>query len=427
MTTRQIVGLCLAAVALIAIIVVCNTAWYHQDANQIAVLQSPIDGTLTVSFNPGIHQRWGGKVTFYPRRGQIDFDNAKDKDDNDGVYHIPKLDIRFNDGAEAEISGSLAWEMPATMDQVITLHKTYGSPSAIEQQIIVKNIGKAVYMTGPLMSSAESYASRRNDLLSLVYDQIEKGAYKTLSRDVRSIDPLTGQEKTVRQVDISMDSHGNPVREDTSLIGVLGLRTFNLTIDGIAYSDVVKNQIANQQQAIMAVQTAIAKAKTAEQDALTIEQQGKASAAQAKWEQEAIKAKEVTIAQKNLEVTRLNAQAEMTNAIIIAQKKVNEAELSAKAAEATKAAQILIGEGQAQAAQLVMQANGALEQKLSAWVEVNKAYAESIAKYQGNWVPTTVLGGGGAGPAGGASDLISLLTAKTAKELSLDMTTTTKK
>jgi hypothetical protein len=59
----------------------------------------------------------------------------------------------------------------------------YGSTVAIEQQLLKKVIEKSTFMTGPLMSSAESYASKRNDLLSYIADQVEKGVYKTESHD----------------------------------------------------------------------------------------------------------------------------------------------------------------------------------------------------------------------------------------------------
>ena len=173
----------------------------------------------------------------------------------------------------------------------------------------------------------------------------------------------------------------------------------------------------------------IAEAKTAEQDAITIEQKGIAAAAQAKWEQEAIKAKETTAAEKDLAVRTLQAQAVQTNAVIQAEQQLEVATLDAQAAEQSKKAAVLRGEGDAQAATLRMQANGALEQKLAAYVQVNQAYAEAIAKYQGNWVPQTVFGGSGgtASNGNGANDLVTLLTAKTARDLSLDLSTTPKK
>jgi regulator of protease activity HflC (stomatin/prohibitin superfamily) len=118
-------------------------------------------------------------------------------------------------------------------------------------------------------------------------------------------------------------------------------------------------------------------------------------------EQEVIKAQAVTEAQQQLEV----------------------ATLAAKAAEQTKREQILLGEGEATRKRLVMQANGALEDKLAVWKEVNLAYANAIEKYTGNWVPTIVMGGDGKNT-NGADNLISLLTTKTAKDLALDFKAT---
>ena len=252
MTNRQIAGLIIVALIALAGVFGINGIVYHQAANEIVVVQAPM-GELTVSFDPGIHALWWGHATHYPRRGQVDFDGEQQ---SDGALHVPPVHVLFNDGGSADLHGSLSWEMPMGKDQVINLHKLYGSPESIESQVIVKNINKAIFVTGPLMSSAESYSSRRNDLLSLVYDQIEHGAFKTVSRDVKVTDSLTGNEKTTRIVEIAIDAAGHQSREDSSLIEQTGLHTFNFTLSDVEYSDTVKQQIASQQQATMAVQTA---------------------------------------------------------------------------------------------------------------------------------------------------------------------------
>ena len=70
-----------------------------------------------------------------------------------------------------------------------------------------------------------------------------------------------------------------------------------------------------------------------------------------------------------------------------------------------------------------MEADGALEKKLQAYIEVSKLYASAIKDYKGNWVPGVVMGGGnGTHAAGsGVQDLIDLLTIKTARDLGLDL------
>lgn len=71
-----------------------------------------------------------------------------------------------------------------------------------------------------------------------------------------------------------------------------------------------------------------------------------------------------------------------------------------------------------------MNADGALDKKLQTYLEAQKVWAEAVKGYQGNWVPGVVMGGGQNGTASGAQDLVNLLTAKTARELGLDLSVT---
>jgi hypothetical protein len=70
-----------------------------------------------------------------------------------------------------------------------------------------------------------------------------------------------------------------------------------------------------------------------------------------------------------------------------------------------------------------MEADGALEKKLDAFIRVNELYAEAVKGYQGSLVPTVVMGeNNGRQPAGGGvAELMQLFTAMAAKNLALDM------
>jgi hypothetical protein len=173
-----------------------------------------------------------------------------------------------------------------------------------------------------------------------------------------------------------------------------------MTINSIKYDDVIETQITERQKSIQGVQIAQANAAKAEQDAITAEKTGQATAASAKWKQEALKATEVTRAEQELAVATLDA----------------------KTAEQYKLKQIAEGQGNAERKRLEMQANGALDTKLAAWVEVNKAYATAIGAYTGSWVPQIVSGGTGNASAGsGAQDMIDVLKIKALKDLGIDM------
>jgi regulator of protease activity HflC (stomatin/prohibitin superfamily) len=269
---------------------------------------------------------------------------------------------------------------------------------AIDQQLVRTVVEKAVYMTGPLMSSKESYAEKRNELIRYIDDQINRGIYRTETYQVQEKDPMTGDYKTVTLVRLT-ESNGKILREDESPLTSLGIRTFNLSLNNIDYDAQVERQIQAQQQLMMQVQTAIAEAKQSEQAAITAEKNGQAQAARAKWQQEAIKAQAVTKAEQELAV----------------------AEFDRKTAEQRKQEQILLGEGEAKRRQLVMEADGALERKLEAYVKVNQMYAEALKNIQVPIVPTVQMGSTTGSAISPAQTLMELLQAKTAKDLAFEI------
>ena len=270
-------------------------------------------------------------------------------------------------------------------------------------------------MTGPLMSSTESYAGRRNELLLLIEDQTTHGVYQTRTITEAQKDPITGAERKVSVVQLVSDKDGKIIRVEASPLLEFGVKTFNLAINEIKYEGKVEEQIQQQQQATMQVQIAIAEAKRAEQQVLTTQKEGEAAAAKAEWSQKTIAAKQTTEANMKKEIAETEAK-----------QKLEVARLDAEAAKQFKLAETARGEGEAARKKLVMEADGALEKKLDAWLEAQKAYASAVGKHQGPWVPSVIMGSiqGGQQGAFGAQQLIELLTAKTARDIGLDMSMT---
>ena len=99
--------------------------------------------------------------------------------------------------------------------------------------------------------------------------------------------------------------------------------------------------------------------------------------------------------------------------------KMRKLQLTAKQLEA-KAIKT-IADAQAYERKALMNADGALQMKLDAYKEVNKYYASALKDK--NLVPQIVIGKGGEGATNSSMDLINLLLAKTAKELSIDIKT----
>jgi len=396
-TLKKILMMGIGALLLIVALIIVPQLFTNVDAKEIVVIQH-VGGEMSVIAEPGWSWQGMGKITRYPRRDQYSFSSTLDQ----GKSVDESIQTRFNDGGHANISGTINWAMPLAAEKVIRLHKDFGSVSAIEQQLMRTAVQKVIYNVGPTMSSTESSAEKRPDIPKYIDDQLANGTYLTKTIQKTEKDPITGQDKTMNLVTIAMDDKGQPARESKSQLTEYGLMLQSVAINEIKYDDAVENQIKERQKATTAVQISKANAVRAEQEKLTTITQGEANAAKAKWEQEVENAKTIATAQA----------------------KVTIADASVKEAEAFKKAETLRGEGEAARKRLVMEADGQLDKKLEAIVKINSLYADAIKSAQpGAWSPSIVMGGGGQANGGqNASNLVELMTAKTAKELGLDLT-----
>lgn len=193
------------------------------DAEKIMVVQSPFSGKLTWYVTPGTKWQGFGKVTTYPRRD---------------VYAY-SVQVRFYEGGHGVMNGSIQYEMPLDVEKLTVLHKGFGSPEAIKKQLVETVTIKSAYMSGPLMTSKESYAEKRNDLIRYVEDQVSGGVYRTISKETKIKDPLTGVDKTVTMVEIVM-KNGLPERQEDPTLTPYGIRPFNFTITSLPYDPQVE-------------------------------------------------------------------------------------------------------------------------------------------------------------------------------------------
>jgi hypothetical protein len=336
-------------------------------------------------------------VTRYKRSAQLWFSAREDE----GNKTDDSIKVRFNDGGHGNISGSLRYALPTDQNKMLTLHQTYHSMAAIDHELVRQVVNKGVYMSGPLMSSRESYAEKRADLINYITDQIQFGVYRTEHDQIKTTDPLTGQEKVVDIVRPKQNNHfANGIeREEESPIQRFGMTASNITINGIDYDPVVEAQIKQQQEAIMAVQQAIVNARKAEQDTLTVEQQGKAAAAKAKWDQEVEKATAVTSAEKDKAV-----------AVTQAEKDKDVAALALETAKLNAQQIVTTAKADADAKKLAVQANNNFQDRINAYVKVMEAWATAYGAQR--QTPDIQLGGGGAGGTAAAMDIVAIKAAR---------------
>ncbi len=427
MSAKTVTTLIVCGVVLLGLFYGASNLIHIVSPKDIVVYQS-LMGDMDVWTEPGPKLQLFGSVTTYHKSTQYWFSKFEDQ----GLSKDQSVGVKFNDGGHAQISGSLRYDLPLDKPTVFRIHQTYGSQVAIDQQLIRTVVEKSVYFTGPLMSSKESYAERRSELISDIEGQAKEGVWKTKPEDVEQIDLVSGQKKMVTVTKILKDESGKAEVREKSPLDDFNIKIANFTINDVTYSEIVEKQIATQQESLMSIQTSLAAAKKAVQDAITVESQGKANAAKAKWEQEVEKAKSVTQAEQNKAVAKLVADQEKEIALIKAEKekevaktdaekRMSVAEYGKKAAEFTKAEQILLGEGNAKRRALEVNADGALGLRLDAYKEVmGKAY-ENLGKQR--WVSEINMGGSSVNGQGADAfqKMAELFAAKTAKDLGVEL------
>jgi hypothetical protein len=377
----------IGAASIIVIVLLCCIGSLAEDVDNknIVVNQVPITGKMEVWSSPGLYAQKFGHTTTYYKTEQLWF-GAQGQGD--------PIPVIFNDASDGLIYGSLRVKLPTDREHMLRIQTDYNGMDRLMNDLVRPTVTKVVYASGPLMSAFESYAEKKNDLIEYITDQLNNGVYKTTINKIETIDPLTGEKKTVNVASLIEDetAPGGYKRSEKSPFAYYGITIGSeaggqVSVSKIAYSDKVNAQIAQQQEANMLIQTSKAKAAAAQQEAVRAEEEGKAAAAKAKWEQEKIKAVEVTKAEQEFEVARLAAL------------------------KATEEKKKIIAEGQAQAeANRLKVAAGLTPQERAEWdYKTRVGVAEAVAKVK---LPSVVMGG-----ANGGNQTMDIMSLKFATDL----------
>lgn len=302
-----------AVCAVFAIVALCMLGRIGEDVKNetIVVNQFPFSGRMEYWTTPGWKAQWFGRTTVYHKTEQLWFGATNDENVPMGA----PIPVTFCDASDGLIYGSLRVKLPTDVEHLSRIQTDYNGMDRLMNDLVRPTVTKVIYASGPLMSAFESYAEKKNDLIEYITDQLNNGVYKTTVEIVETRDDITGETKTVKVSRLipDPDAPGGYRRSESSPFKYYGITIGaesggQVSVNKIDYSDKVKQQIAQQQEANMLIQTSKAKAAAAVQEAIRAEEEGKAKAAQAKWEQERIKATEVTKAEQEKEVSRLAAE-----------------------------------------------------------------------------------------------------------------------
>jgi hypothetical protein len=306
MNKTKIFAIAFAVIAVL-FIVLARGIFQTNEAGYFQVKQAALTGDMSVRFNAGTYGQWFGTITTYNNVTTCGIGSHK----GDGSADIEAVDVIFNDGSKAKISGLIRVKLPHSVEGAINLKREYsqGFDHFIASGI-VPIVNNAIKLSANLRSAQDAYTTLAL-FQQAVEDQLKNGIYVTKSDKV-SKTTSTGDVEEQRVTVLVYGTDGQPLRTPNRL-QQLGCEVLECVIDVPQFDTKVEEMIAKRKDEAMKTELAKQEAIRAKQDALTAEQQGLANVAKAKYEQEVEKVKEVTIAQKEFEVAALNAQKEEEN------------------------------------------------------------------------------------------------------------------
>ena len=345
--------------------------------------------------------------------------------------NLPPKSLVFLDQVDAVVSATARFELPSDEEGFLTMARLYRSPENLLRTELVPAFEETLGANAALMSAEDYFQGGKTEFKNEFERQLADGIYlvrriekrvKVESSRAGTANAALGENqeqfgdefKTVFIVEKLLDETGQPKRKRQAF------EKFGISVTSARVTDVRPNikfqeRMGLRQQA--AADRAIAREQRVQEEeqrllAITrgerevAERQAAAKVEQIQKTTEAETEKQlaITAAERERESARIRqerAQILLETARIDAQAK----QVSADAAAYEKTA--------------ILEADNALAQKLAAYVEVQKVWAEAFANRK---VPTTVFGApeGGVGTDGDISRFIDLLTMQAAKGLAVD-------
>jgi len=321
----------------------------------------------------------------------------------DNVVEVGYINIMFSDGTTADVKGITQFILPSDETAMISLHNTHGSPESLVVKCLLTVTKECLQSSAQLMSSDKHYGGGRTQMSQDFIDQLKEGIYLANIEEKVFYDSIDQEKKRTYLAEIRRDkTTGLALRKNNSL------KEFQITVADASiidtdYSDKVDAKLDKIIDA--ATKSAVSRQElmTAQQQTLTEKAQGEQKLVKIEYEQKQEQTKQVVVAETKVKVAEQDKlqQRIALEAAVLEARKIKE-----------------LADANAYEKSRLMQADGALEQKLAAWKFAEEKKWDAFSKFTGQLVPNVQTG---SGANANALNYMELLGVKATKDLSLDL------
>lgn len=400
---RTIILGVLSIIALILFLIVNPFSW--NDAGNRTVVERT-NGQQIVQFAPGIfYAGFFAKEKEWPNQISVTYMDSKPKlEIEDNGIEVGQIMIRFSDATTADVRGITQFILPSDEKEMILIHNTHRTPQSLVVKRLAPYTKECLQSSAQLMSSEKHYGGGRAQMAQDFLDQLKEGVYLLVTEENLVFDSLEMEKKRVYQTEIQYDKKTNIPKRKLSSIKEYGITVADAAITDVDYENKVDEKLVKIIDAVTKSSISKQELMTAQQQTLTAKAKGEQALVEIEYQQKQEQTRQVVEAQTKVKVAeqdKLQQKIAYEGSILEA-KKIKE-----------------LADANAYARQRIMQADGALEMKLKAQVEVQKVWADAFSKYTGAVVPQIQTGGGST--TNGALNFMDIMTAKTAKDFALDL------
>ncbi|MBI2633105.1 MAG: hypothetical protein HYW78_01810, partial [Parcubacteria group bacterium] len=291
------------------------------------LIEEHVTGGLSVHKDPGNFFKWFNSIHRWEWANAIWFSEY----DNEGSGNDESIGIRYLDGALGNISGIMIYAFDYnTPDSVLkALQGDLKNQDNFEDRIIRQKLFDVVPLAAALMTSDESYTTRKKEFGFMALDQLQDGKYKTYVKRDTVID-FTGEklvtdaqkvltEKKTVTINGKKDIIETPLRVEDKTLREMNVSIPVFSLYEPSYVKDVAERIEKKRSEAMKKVVSIAKTKLENRENYLETVKGKVEIIKKKYEQMAINKKQILAAQTTLDTVRVISE---TNRDVMRIKKV---------------------------------------------------------------------------------------------------------
>ena len=419
--------------ALASVLTIGTTAVSYNDAGYCQHVRT-VFGTESSTCKTGWYASLWGSSTQWPHYitvGHTSDPNA------DGSSISPPYTVRMSDNWTGDVTETTRFGIPQDNDSFLKMARDFRHPTRLISTTLSPAVTASLDSIANLYSMEEYYAGGKRDQFKTEFrDAITKGRAQVrqisrneagfdvsrtapndsdVARDTSDVGSTEVKKVAMEKV---LDSSGNVVREAHGYTKY-GIVVSSAILENLDPDDVFEDQIAARKEAASRRIVAREQRKEQEEQRLLAITTGETDIARRQATAKTEQIQQTTEADTRKKLALIAAEQRREEAAIArdtAEIKLEQARIDAESVKT-------LADGEAYAKEAVLLADGALAQKLEAYVATQQVWADAFSKRQ---VPATVFSTGGGttdvpGSNTDVSNFMNLMTMNAARNLSVDM------